>query len=245
MHSNELLILGGREDNGFSLCLKPKIPFVLTPSLAHEIRRFQNKLAEEYYKEAWERIYCLIWHLNAGHPIWKGFDFSFIYSTLKNSKDSDLECYIDEVFNLLFLNYIGLGLPLINCSIINCPIRGISQDFFFINHINFIKVSKEENLVENQEYRIQPLDYSAFNKLSLPKEIYNRNEYYGFYQMDLLLMRQFIEAINYNPENQEKVEQIKMMFNELKEETIKTLHQMASKNIKLLERMAKKQCCLS
>ncbi len=121
----------GTHHQMMSVCLKPKIPFVLTPSLAHEIRIFQNKLAEKYYRSPWESAIYVCWHLYAGKIKWKGFDFNYILDVIKNNNNSALVRYIDEVFDLLFLNYVSLDIPLINCSIVNRPVQGISQDFFF------------------------------------------------------------------------------------------------------------------
>lgn len=240
MSGLELFVYRGENNpQVMSVCLKPKIPFVLTPSLAHEIRTFQNKLVEKYYKSPWQSVAYIFWHLYAGNIKWKGFDFKYIYDALNSRNNSLLERYLDEVFDLLFLNYVSLDIPVINCSIVNRKVRGISQDFFFVNQINFIKSQQFTNLRTDREPSIRLLDIDKYKKkLSFPKTIYARNMYYEYQHMNLSDIGDIVGSYLYEPIPLNELEKSKRIFEDLKETTLATLYHMASKNFKLIERLA-------
>lgn len=227
---------GGTNDPMMAVCLKPNIPFVLTSTMAHEIRAFQNKLAEKYYRAPWESVLYVCWHLHAGKIKWKGFDFNFILDMIKSNQHSALVRYIDDVFDLLYLNYVSLDIPLINCSIVNRPIQGISQDFFFLNQINFIK--KQGNRVFNEQDMV-PIDLDSYkNKLSFPSKIYTRNRYYACYSMNISIMNQVLDTLTFNAISKDELVGIKLIFEQLKESTLSSIFEMASNNFKLMERLA-------
>ena len=227
----------GIEHQMISVCLKPKIPFVLTSTLAHEIRIFQNKLAEKYYRSPWESPMYVCWHLHAGKIKWKGLDFNFILNMLKSNNNADLLRYIDEVFDLLFLNYVSLGVPIINCSILNRPTRGISQDFFFLNQLNFIKNPKNGNHTPSKN--IVQIDIDTYTKkLSFPRTIYARNTYYEFHIMNISLMNKVLDSYTFKAISKSDLPEIQLIFDKLKDSTMNTIFQMASSNLKLIERLA-------
>lgn len=237
------LFVGSDENNHcMSICLKPKIPYVLTPSLAQEIRAFQNKLVEKYYANPWNKVVYLFWHLHAGRIKWKGLDFMFIHDALKNGNNEAMERYIDDVFTILFLNYVGLDIPLINCSIVNRPVRGISQDFFFVNKINFIKKPRLDNFISANEEKIVPIDIFSYNRTrSFPDRIYAFNKYYEYHFMNLQAMSVLINTLEYEPLNKNKLIETKTIFDVVMEETINTLYEMSSKSLNSIERLSKFQ----
>lgn len=132
MKGLELLVIKEVNAYGVSICLKPCLPEVITPTLANEIRHFQDSLAEHYFSSPWDGYFYVIWYSHRGHGLCsRGLDFGYILDTIVNHKEQALEVYIRNLFDLMFLNYIGLGLPVINCSIVDRAVTGISQEFFF------------------------------------------------------------------------------------------------------------------
>lgn len=241
MSKIELLAIQNPDVNGLAVCLKPNVPYVLTPSLAHEIRNLQDVVSERYYKNPWNKPYYIIWHLHTGQIPWKGLDFKFIHQSLINHKDKRLESYLNEIFSLLFINYIGFGVPIINCSIITRPLSGISQDFFYLNHINFIKTKKHTgNTPFNTLY--QELSVQQISKnLYFPDKLYSRNEFYGFDFINYTKMKHIVDTRQYVPIAVETQLDIKNIFNEIKENTMSEIYTIASRNIKIFERLAKHQ----
>lgn len=235
----ELLVIKEINTRGVSVCLKPSVPELITPTLASEIRHFQNSLAEKYYLSPWEDDFYIIWYSQRGHGTsWNGIDFKYILNAIRSNKEFAFELYIREVFDLLFLNYVGLGLPVVNCSIVDRVVTGISQEFFFLNKINFIKSYPADILGT----KISPVNYNDISSnLIFPKFIYHDNHFYKFSYFDIKTMRDLIKGTESNLFNDEKLESIRHVFEEIKNETITKVYHLASTNMQLLKRMAETQ----
>lgn len=238
----ELLVARELSSNGMSICLKPRIPFVITPTLAHEVRILQNTIAEDYYKKPWDDIFYVVWHLYSGRITWRGFDFNFIHETLIHNHDRVFENYVQEVFDLLYINYVGFGLPLINCSILDRTVKGISQEFFMLNRINFIKNAMPMPLSEATNNSVLPMSIEEdFSHLAFPLDVYRRNRYYSVSHRNLFLMQSIIEGIKYKALTEEELINTKVTFEDLKTETFNAFYEMRANNPKMLERLAKIQ----
>jgi len=239
VHNIELLAIRDHKTNGMAVCLKPKIPYIITPSLVHEVRRLQNKVAEQYYAQPWDGVYYILWYLHSDTAPWKGLDFHFIHEALLNHHERNLEHYIESIFELLFINYIGFGLPLINCSIINRKLSGISQDFFYVNRINFIKRYKELNCYGSNKLPFSKLNFdSEIRKTTFPIKIYTRNNFYSFDSINLNSMKKILGSHQYAPIPQPQQNEVKIIFHQLSQETIAKIYQLASEKINLIERFA-------
>ncbi|HHF7368417.1 TPA: hypothetical protein ACPSKY_003574 [Legionella bozemanae] len=239
MHNIELLAIRHQKTNGMAVCLKPRIPYTITPSLVYEIRKLQNKIAAQYYKKPWDGIYYLLWYLHSDTAPWKGLDFHFIHEALLNRREHAIEHYIENLFELLFINYVGFGLPIINCSIVNRKLRGISQDFFYLNQINFIKRYKELNCFSHNKLPFSKLNFNTeIKKTSFPFKIYTRNNFYAFDSINLNSMKKILSSYRYSPICLPQQNEIKLIFNQISRETIAKIYQLASENINLIERFA-------
>lgn len=235
----ELLVIKEINSLGFSVCLKPCLPEVITPTLASEIRNFQNSLLEKYFSSPWEGYFYVIWYSHRGHGFrGRGLDFNYIVDTISHNKESEFENYIKDVFDLLFFNHIGLGLPLINCSIVDREITGISQEFFYLNKINFIKKYEPNGM----EKTICPVVWKdVASNLIFPHFLYDNNQFYQFSMFNLKEMRKLIGNAEPSALDEEAIEKIKILFDEMRDETIKEIYNLASTKIKLLQRIAKIQ----
>lgn len=236
MRSIELLVTREIQKNGIAVCLNPSASYVLTPTLAHEIRQFQNHLAEQYFSNPWDGVLYIVWYLNeCNQPAWRGLDFQFILETLKNHQEQKLEKYLHELFDLLYLNYIALGLPIINCSIVNHKLAGISQEFFLLNQINFFKLKPTQFSTEV----IEPINFDqTFSKCAFPRYIYDCSHVYGFNSLNLNAMRNTLKTIQHKPFDETKLNQIKAIFDEVRDETQKVIYKLALTKPNLIKRMA-------
>ena len=71
----ELLAIRQIGANGMSVCLKPKIPVVITPGLVNEIRQLQNSLAERYLSNKLNDYFYIVWFLEDRRGLnWQGLD---------------------------------------------------------------------------------------------------------------------------------------------------------------------------
>lgn len=240
----ELLAMGDHHFNGLTVCLKPLTPYVITHSLVKEIRKLQNKVAENYYKQPWDDIYYIFWYLHEGKIPWKGLDFNFIHDCFKSNKESKFEEYIEHIFSLLFLNYVGLDLPLVNCSIVNRNTVGISSEIFFLNRINFIKclhnqqVVELKNSVNEQITQINPMKKV---KMTFPEEVYARNKFYKINCFKLSCMRDILLENGFTAFSPIEKNHIKCLFEQKKEETLNRFYALASKYHNVFERLAQVQ----
>lgn len=229
----ELLAVREIGVNGMSVCLKPKIPVVITPGLVNEIRQLQNSLADKYLSNIIDDYFYIVWFLEDRRGLsCRGLDFNFIVRCIKENQEAKLENYINGIFDLLFLNRVGLGFPIINCSIVNRAVSGLSKEFFFLNKICFIR--------NNATPEIQKVN--LINELSpflLEKQLYESNHYFYYHALQLDRMRSLIEDIDYEVPTIEEVNQIKHHFESMKTATIEGIYNIAERNIKVLERMAK------
>ncbi len=229
----ELLAIREIGVNGMSVCLKPKIPVVITPGLVNEIRHLQNSLAEKYLSNVLNEYFYVVWFLEDRRGLsFHGLDFNFIVQCIKNNEHTKLENYIEGVFNLIFLNRVGLGFPIINCSIVNRTLSGLSKELFLLNKICFIHNACSSG--------IQKVTLSnEFIPFLWQKEIYETNHYFYFNSLHLDKMRLIIEDIDYDIPTTEEIDQIKKQFESIKRKTILEIYEIATRNIKILERMAR------
>jgi hypothetical protein len=230
MLQNELITIQDTGANGLLVCLKIKTPVLMTPETVLEIREFQNSLVEKYLSGNLEDNFYVVWFLerNKGSNCY-GLDFSFIFNCLRLHKDKELEHYIDSVFDMIFLNHIGLGLPLINCSITNRPLRGLAREFFLLNKISFIQTKSAQNLekiVTTEEH----------TRLLFQSEIYEKNVCYQFDEMRHDEMRVIIEGIPCEPPASDAINTLKENFETKKRDTLSRIYNFASKNTEKLER---------
>ena len=228
----ELLATRETGVNGMTVCLKPRMPVVITPGLVQEIRQLQNSLAEQYLSKKLSDNFYVIWFLENRQGVnYRGLDFDYIVKCLKNNKHTDLENYIEGIYNLIFLNHIGLGFPIINCSIISRVLTGLSQEFFFTNKICFIHNS--------QSAGIEEISITDENKgLLLNKKIYGNNRYFYFDFLHLGKMRNIIETTASPIDNITDLNALKDEFETIKKQTLTRIYCTAGKGINILERMA-------
>lgn len=228
----ELLTTHDDSSNGMTVCLKPRIKAVITPGLVEEIRRLQNSLAERYLSNKLRDNFYVIWHLeNREGLCYRGLDFDFILNCIKNDKNTQLEDYIEGIYNLIFLNHIGLGFPIINCSIVSRTLSGLSREFFFINKLCFIHNDRETGIRETTIT-------NGKNQLLLNKDIYNKNRYFYFDFIRTEKMRDIIQETNSSPLDQDEIISLKNQFENLKKSTLSRLYASAAQNLKTIERMA-------
>ncbi|STX50438.1 Uncharacterised protein [Legionella busanensis] len=232
MKNLELLVVEDNQRNGMRVCLKPRVPEVLTPTLINQICDLQKMLIDRYLSSPWDGYYYVIWYYHKNHgKSGRGLDFNFIWNALRQHKDNDFESYICNVFDLLFLNNVGLGLPVINCSITDRAITGISQEFFILNQINFMQADSTNSIA--QVY----LNDIAKN-LVFPKYVYEKNLFYIFNHYDFNSMRKLISQFKSEIPDKNKLEQIRLTFNKMKDNTIKEIYNIAVNKTKLLARLA-------
>lgn len=239
MRGLELLIVKEMNTHGVSVCLKPCLPEVITPTLVNEIRLFQNSLAAQYYSSPWEGYFYVIWYSHRGHGICgRGLDFNYILQAINTNKESALEDYVRDLFDLLFLNYVGLGLPIVNCSIVDRKLTGISQEFFFLNKINFIKSVSSNETKET----VFPVEFNELaNNPAFPLTLYQNNLFYKFCSFDLKMMKKYIGDLSLPPFDPQNLDLTRLIFDEMEEKTLTGIYRIATTNIKLLERFAKRQ----
>ncbi|KTD60061.1 hypothetical protein [Legionella shakespearei] len=229
----ELLALHELDRNGIIVYLKPNTPGVMTSKLIDEIRTLQDSIAKKYINQPFDTYY-VIWYLQEDI----GFsccdlDFSYIHDCIKQNKEDNLERYIDRVFNLLFLNYIGLGLPVINCSILTKYLSGLSKEFFLMSKICFIYQRNYKCLNKIELY-------NEISKLSFKKELYDKNNYYFYNPIHVLQMKNIIENTPYEIPDNKAINLIKNEFDSLKEVALSRIYTLASKDIHILERFSKR-----
>lgn len=230
----EIFTIPDISPNGMVVYIKPKTSVVITPSIVEEIRNIQDCLANRYINQDCEQYYYVIWYLDKRQKnICQGLDFAYILDCLKNSNDGRLEHYIDRIFNVIFLNYVGLGFPVINCSISTSSLTGLSREFFFMNKIVFIR---NKELSELTPVNI----YQEMSGLLFPENIYENNKFYYYNSIQAPKMKDIIEAFDYKIPDAEEINSLKLLFDHYKEETKSNIYRIASKNIKILERMAVK-----
>ncbi|STY29151.1 Uncharacterised protein [Legionella wadsworthii] len=234
----ELLVIREVKENGIAVCLKPQISYVITPTLVNEIRIQQNKIAEEYYSNPWEGILYVFWYLHSGQITWRGLDYKYIYDAIKQHKEKLVEDYIENIADLLFLNNINLALPLINCSIVHRKVTGLSQDFFLINQVNFIK-NTENGKIKKEDKSIHQINlFSDVKNLNFPKRIYKNNVCYRYSRMDFPAMRKIIKEVEHCPIHSNQLVRTQFIFELMKKKIVNSIFDAASKNIKLFERFA-------
>ncbi|KTD59936.1 hypothetical protein [Legionella shakespearei] len=228
----ELLAMHEFDRNGMIVHLKPNTSTLMTFKLASEIRALQDSLAKKIIGQCLDN-YCVIWYLHKSKNFSRcGLDYNFIFNCFKNHDEKKLEEYIDKVFDVLFLNYVGLGLPIINCSFLTDYLPGLSKEFFFMNKISFIyqnkyKCLKKINLV------------NEIKNLTFKKETYDKNHYYFYNPIHIRQMKEIIEKITYEIPGIEEVNEVKNDFEALKKLIVTRLYKIASRNINILERLAR------
>lgn len=219
----EVLIIRDNERNGMGVHLKPKTNLSLTRTLIDELRRIQNSLAEEYYRHPWQKYLYVVWYIDKKQIFSnKSLDFAFIYNAFKSHREHEVDEYIGKIFDVLFLNYIGLALPIINCSILNKNITGLFREFFMLNQVNFLS----NQLLHSGEIK----DFSIMNDLKslhFNKNIYDKNSFFYYKTLNLDKMRDIIESIIPNSFSQKQITVIKAYFDAAKLKTLRRLYAMA------------------
>lgn len=233
MSDYELLAMREMGFRGMYICLKSKSPKVITPGLVNEIRRLQNMLAEQFISGSITNNYYVVWYMEKNCNVeCNGLDFNFILTCLKNNKESDLEYYIDSLYDLIFLNHIGLGFPIINCSFSSRSLNGLYKEFFFLNQICFLYHPKLKGI---NKISIT----NEYSNLLFDKEIYEKNHFYHFNKIKIDKMRKILEVFEPNIIPTEQIFILKEKFENIKKESMNRIYKIASKNLKIFERMAK------
>lgn len=242
MENIQLLITHQVEKNGYCVFLKPSTPYLISPSLVHEIHNFQDYIINKYYSKPWDDILYIVWCFHPGKITLKGLDFEFIYNNLALDKLDAIENYIKGTFDFLFLNYVGLGLPVINCSIVDRPFWGCTRELFLMNQVNFFNCKLLKSSYPNQMSCLKPLDIkSLFTNLYFPEEIYSKNKFYQFQNKKIEEMRIQLESYEFDHQNGEAQLIAKKIFDKKSQDTIKKIFNIASKDIKIIERFASLQ----
>ena len=234
MKSVELLAIRLRNGRGMAVCLKPKTPYVMTNSIVNEIKDFQKKVVGEYYSKPWNGIYFIVWYLHSSNIPWKGFDFDFIYNSFLNHNEVKVENYIEDVFELLFINYVGLGLPLLSCSIVNRETHGISKEFFLLNRINFIK-KNGKNISTNNAINLEKIQPHFSPK------IYMRNSIHEMEKFNISAINEVLYFFKFDSISECELQDIKHHFDEIRRKTILKIYEFAKKDIHLLRRISELQ----
>nr|HAT8715221.1 hypothetical protein [Legionella jordanis] len=222
MSTLELLRIREINRNGMGICLRPKARLVLTATLIDEIRRIQNRVVEEYFKNPWEGNFYLIWYLDNGVNSFSkdGFDYHFIRRAFKAHREKDVENYIEKIFDILFLNYVGLALPLINCSIVNKTTAGIFREFFLLNKICFL-FNKTMSQGEIRSFTVN----TEFKNLIFNERIYQSNSFFYFDALRLGRMRKAIQSVKPESLSRQQIECIENEFNQTKKEFLIKVYQ--------------------
>lgn len=240
MLSMDLLVLRDVVDNGAAVCLKPNGVDALTPDLVVEMRRVQDLLAERYMTSPWEGLYYLVWYLDKAKPIGHmGIDYNYVNSCMRAGKERCLETYLEKLFDLLYLNYIGLGLPVVNCSLVDRTISGITREFFYLNRLNFVRVSRFSLVQPNSIMRVDNEDVVTNSKF--PKFMYDRNQYYQYQHFALKSFHDAISDANIEPFGEIDMQEIRKIFDVICHETLEELVTSYATKPKLLERLARRQ----
>lgn len=240
MISMELLVLRDVVDNGAAVCLKPNGVDALTPDLVTEMRRVQDLLAERYMTNPWEGLYYLVWYLDKTKPIGRmGIDYNYVNTCMRTRKERCLEAYLEKLFDLLYLNYIGLGLPVVNCSLVDRSIGGITREFFYLNRLNFVRVSRFSLVKPNSIMRVNNEEVVINSKF--PKFMYDRNQYYQYQHFALKPFHDAISEAEIEPFDAQNMQEIRKIFDVICHETIEELITSYEAKPKLLERLARRQ----
>jgi hypothetical protein len=232
MKDFELLALHEIDRNGMTVYLKPNTPAMMTPKLVDEIRALQDSLAKKYVNQSFDKYY-VVWFLQKNINFsCCGLDFHFVHDCFKYHKEKNLEHYLDRIFNLIFLNYIGLGLPIISCSILTKYLSGLSKEFFLMNKICFI-YQRKYKCFNNIEI------FNEITNLTFKKEIYNKNNYYFYNPIHIGEMKNIIENTVCEVPDQQTITTAQVEFDALKELTLLRLNNIASRDIKIFDRFAR------
>ena len=239
MNHTQLLVTKQNTDNGLIVYLKPKTSYVMAPLLIQEIRSFQNQLVNDYYSNPWDHILYIIWSYHPGKITLKGLDFSFIYSCLEKGDRDSVINYLNDTFELLFLNYIGLDLPIINCSIIERPFSGCGREFFFMNQINFIKNNHFQHSSDDKDSNLERIDIkSAIKKNYFPDSIYEDNVYYTFLRKNLEKMKTIISDFEFKKRSPEELNNKKKIFDMKRDEALNKIVSAYDKNNNIIKRFS-------
>lgn len=239
MNYTQLLVTKQDTDNGLIVCLKPKTSYVMAPVVIQEIRALQKQLVSDYYSNPWDHILYIIWCYYPGNITLKGMDFSFIYTCLQRGDRDSIRNYVNDIFELLFLNYIGLGLPVINCSFVERPFCGCNREFFFMNQINFIKKNFFNHPLACQDNDVEPVDIkSSIKKSYFPSSIYEDNAYYVFSRKNLDKMKEIITAFPFKTRSPEELNNKKMIFDMKKEETLNKIFSAYDKDNNIIKKFS-------
>ncbi len=235
----EMLVIKQDKENGYLVLLKPKKPYLFTPTLVSEISDFQDCIINQYLSKSLDDMLYILWCFQPGCITLKGLDFEYIYDKFKDGKLNDIDAYISKMFDVLFRNYIGFGLPVINISLVERPSVGFAREFFLMNQVNFIsnRIVDPTKLIEKTH--IQPLNFkSSFGRLYFPKRLYKKNKFYKYQHRDLDAMKMRISNFDFQYQNATIQNGTKATFDEKKGEMLEKIFRMGSDDIDSIKRLS-------
>ena len=150
-----------------------------------------------------------------------------------------IEKYINQVFDCMFLNYIGLGIPLVNCSVVDRPITILTREFFYMNQINFIK--NFDMAINSPSTEIKEYDILSIDKLHFPKWIYLKNKYYSYHHANIHSMREKLAAYEQQIYNNNYINKIRTEFDKMCYKTIWKILNLSKTNLNILKRYSDNQ----
>jgi hypothetical protein len=235
MHKHEVLVYQEIAEKGMVVALKPSTPGLITPRLVEDIRRLQDQLVEKYIRSPWEGIFYVIWHMEHSYNTpWHGLDYQYILSCLRSNKEGQFEKYIHDMFDLLFLVHVDLGLPVVNCAILDRTTSGLSSEFFYLMDICFVQDSSASV--------IQAVDAAGVNASPVfTSQVYQNKHYYLLPQLNLDMMREKMERVVPYAIVQQSLEQDRVIFETLKEITVETIYSYVRHKPKVLDRLGEMQ----
>lgn len=236
----QLLVIRQKDKNGYGVVIKPLKPYVISPSLVKEVSSFQYQIIDEYMKKPWSGTCHIIWCCHKSNITIKGLDFHFIYNCMAKNNIDAIEKYINQVFDCMYLNHIGLGIPLVNCSVVDRPTTSMIREFFYMNQINFIKNC--DMAIDRPSTKINEYDIlSMGNKLHFPKWIYLKNKYYNYHHVDIHAMREKLVAYENQTYSNEYITKIRIEFDKMCNKTVWKILNLSKTNLNILKKFSDNQ----
>ena len=244
MNNQEVFVKKEIGENGLAICLKPGTPYVITPSLIHNLRGIQNQIVHDYMIRPWDNFLYVFWYLHSDQIPVLGLDFNYIYQNIKNNNEIAVEKYFQETIDVMCLNYIGLALPIINCSFVNWGMNGCAKEFFYMNQINFIqrKPTGDDRSNDDEVKPIKDIDQNLV--INFPEKIYASNEYYSYDCINIHLMREIIKNFNFKPKTESDIQTIQDIFDDMRVKTLEKIYDKAARNIMALKKLSDYQSFL-
>lgn len=118
----------------------------------------------------------------------------------------------------------------------------MSQEFFWLNQINFIKESIPHAQLSNKNIcQINDLAQRGDKKGCFPDNIYRRNLFYHFHKVNYSEMKNIINDAPFEALSYEELEKTQLVFESMKKNTLVEIYSLASKSPNLFERMSRLQ----